>query len=355
MTSIDPALFLDQPPLVPEEITELEDLVRATLGTANDIVLVQAEAILALEAVARSVAAPGTRALNLVSGPYGGVFGGWMRESGADVTELAVPFDAVLDAEAVTAEIARVRPHIVAVVHAEAATGGSNPLHEIVAAARAADALVVVDAVASIGAEEVRADEEGIDIAVIGGQKALAGPAGVSAVSVSARAWETIDQNPVAPRGSALSLTDWREKWLRTDRTLLPGMPSWLESRALAAALRRVHAEGLHAVNDRHRRAARAAAAGAEALGLELWQRDPEGRAAVDTAIRRPADAAPVFGGILAPGDGALRGQILRLNHTGRAATLATVQDGLARLAAVGGDAAAAEEAAATAWSAPLG
>ena len=350
MTVIDPALLLDQPPLAPAELIELEKLVARTLATENDVLIVQAEAILALEAVARSVAGPGVRALNLVSGPYGGLFGEWMRQAGAAVDEISVAFDEVLDADVVAERIARSRPHVVAVVHAEAATGGSNPLREILAAAREAGALTIVDAVASIGAEPVLVDAWDVDITALGGQKALAGPAGVSAISVSERAWATIDANPAAPRGSSLSLTDARDKWLRTDRTLIPGMPSWLEARALTAALHRVHDEGLDAVNRRHRRAALAAAAGIEALGLALWQADPAGRAAVDTAVRVPdgartADAA--LGGILAHGDGVLRGRLLRINHTGRAAALEPVQDALDRLAAfVGRDGAKARAAA---------
>ena len=85
--------------------------------------------------------------------------------------------------------------------------------------------LTVVDAVAAIGAEPIAVDGWGIDVAVIGGQKALAGPAGVSAASVSDRAWRRIENNPVAPRSSTLSLLDWAEGWLRTDRSPEPRRP----------------------------------------------------------------------------------------------------------------------------------
>jgi aspartate aminotransferase-like enzyme len=354
MSMIDPTLLLDQPPLGPDELRELEQLVARTLGTSQDVVLVQAEAILALESVARSVAGPGRRVLNLVSGPYGGVMGEWMRQAGAVVDEIAAPFDEVLDADVVRTAIDATRPDVVAVVHAEAATGGSNPLRAILDAAHSAGALTIVDAVASIGAEPVEVDAWGIDVAALGAQKALAGPAGVSAVSVSARAWAEIDANAAAPRGSSLSLTDWRDRWLRTDRDLIPGMPSWLEARSLAAALRRVQGEGLSAVNERHRRAARAAAAGVQALGLSLWQRHAAGRAAVDTTVRPPDDVhvgAADVGGILALGDGALRGRLLRINHTGRAAALDPVLDALDRLAPLApGDATEARQQARAAW-----
>ncbi|HEY0214857.1 MAG TPA: aminotransferase class V-fold PLP-dependent enzyme [Cellulomonas sp.] len=334
---LDPATLLDQPPLTPAELVDLEALAARILRTTNDVLVLQAEAILTLEAVARSLAAPGRRALNIVSGPYGGVFGGWLQEGGADVTTLTVPFDQVVTPDQVAEVIDRVRPDVVAVVHAEAATGGTNPVAAIGALARQAGALTVVDAVAAVGAEPVETDAWDLDVVAIGPQKGLAGPAGVSAVSISERAWAAIDTNPGAPRRSSLSLLDQRDGWLRTDRTLIPGMPSWLESRAFAAAARRVLDEGLDAVQDRHRRSAAAAVAGARALGVEPWQEDPSGFAPVVTTLRALdvpiADAA--LGGILSRGNGPLRDRLLRVNHTGRAAALGPVLDAIDRLGAL--------------------
>lgn len=361
---IPPVNLLDQPPLTPAELTRLEELGRRVLGTRHEIAVLQAEAILALEAVARSVAGADRRVINVVTGPYGAVFGGWMREMGADVVDVVSDFDSVAATDAVATAIGEHRPEVVALVQAEAATGGTNPTAEILAVAREAGAITVLDAVAAIGAEPVPVDEWGADIVVIGGQKSLAGPAGVSLVAVSERAWQLIESTPSAPRGSSLSLLDVRENWLRTDRTLIPGLPSWLESRALIQALERVLAEGLDAVNLRHRRAAAATLAGAGALGLRPWQRDaPRGAAPVVTALRTPDASGPravldgtrvaALGGILSPGNGALRDALIRVNHVGQAASLDAVSDALTRLAgALGVEPGPARDAAAAAWSA---
>ncbi|MCU1528181.1 MAG: serine-pyruvate aminotransferase/archaeal aspartate aminotransferase [Frondihabitans sp.] len=336
--TLRPEDLLDQPPLAPSELTHLEDLARQVLATSNDVIIVQAEAILALEGVARSVGAQGRVALNVVTGPYGRVFGQWMREAGSDVIDLASEFDAVVNPDAVIAAIETHSPSVVAIVHAEAATGGTNPLGPVLRAAHEHGAVTVVDAVASIGAEPVLVDDWQIDIAVIGGQKSLAGPAGVSAVALSAAAWTLIDSTPNAPRGSSLSLLDWRDGWLRTDRSVIPGMPSWLESRALIAALERVLAEGLVATNDRHRQASVATVAGAAELGLSPWQTGGvETLAPVVTALRLPEPGAlsdGALGGIVSPGNGDLRGRLFRVNHTGRAAALDRIVDALERVAA---------------------
>ena len=88
--------------------------------------------------------------------------------------------------------------NLVSLVHAESASGILNPLPEIARLAKARGAVVVLDAVASFGGHELDIDGLGIDIAVIGPQKALAGSSGLSAVSVSEKAWRLIDR-PDAP------------------------------------------------------------------------------------------------------------------------------------------------------------
>jgi aspartate aminotransferase-like enzyme len=336
--TVFPRDLLDQKPLTPAELTQLEELSRSILATRNDIVIMQGEAILALEGVARSVGAPGRTALNVVTGPYGAIFGDWMREAGSEVIDLASEFDAVITVDAVATAIRTHKPALLAIVHAEAATGGTNPLEAILTLAREAGVVTIVDSVAAVGAEPVLVDAWGIDVAVIGGQKSLAGPAGVSAVSLSEAAWELIDATPNAPRGSSLSLLDWRDSWLRTSRRAIPGMPSWLESRAFGAALERVLDEGLSQVNDRHRRASAATIAGAAVLGILPWQTGAvETLAPVVTALRLPQSGAlgdGGLGGILSPGNGVLYNAVLRVNHTGRAARIDAVTDALERIAA---------------------
>lgn len=341
--TFDPTTLLDVPGIDAPFLAALEAQVADLLGTDDDVVLVQGEAIVLLEAVAKNVAAPGATTINVVTGPYGAIFGDWMRSAGAHVVDVVSPLDAVITVEQVRAALdAHPAASVLALAHAEAATGGTNPVAEIVALARSRGVLTVVDAVASIGAEPVTPALWGADVCVIGGQKSLAGPAGVSAASVSARTWELIDANPAALRGSTLSLTDWRDLWLRTDRTTVPGTPSVLETRALSAALDRVAAEGLDAVIARHTAAARRAREGLTAIGLTPWQRGPEGFASVVTIVAIPDDLDPVEftraaveagGGLITEGNGSLLGRVVRINHTGRQATPEAVDRALAGLA----------------------
>ncbi len=132
---------------------------------------------------------------------------------------------------------------------------------------RAHGALFMLDAVASVGAEPLLPDAWGVDLCVIGAQKAMGGPAGVSAVSVSERAWERMAANPAAPRRSYLSLLDWKERWIDGGRTALPHAPAQLEMLGLEACVARIEEEGAETVMARHASAAAATRAGALALG----------------------------------------------------------------------------------------
>ncbi|MFJ9116573.1 pyridoxal-phosphate-dependent aminotransferase family protein [Streptomyces sp. NPDC102394] len=339
--------FLDLPPLSAARFASVEDRVARLLGTEQDVVIMQGEALLPLEGAIRGTAGPGSTALNVITGPYGQTFGNWLRDCGATVIDLAVPFHTAVSAEQVRKAFAE-HPEIdfVSLVHAEAATGNTNPVAEIGEVVRERGALFYVDAVASVGAEPVLVDAWGVDLCVIGAQKAMGGPAGVSAVSVSARAWARMTANPAAPRRSYLSLLDWKERWLDGGRKVLPHAPAQLEMLALEACLDRIEAQGLEAVMGRHRAAAAATRAGAQALGggLEPYVHDAREAAPVATTLRTPAGvvaselvaralaADPALP--LAAGGGALAKEMIRVNHYGPDATPETVQGCLAALGA---------------------
>jgi aspartate aminotransferase-like enzyme len=346
--------LLDLPPLTPGEVTDLEERIAEVLGVpraSHDVALIPGEAILALEAAARSVAHPGQTAVNVVTGPYGALFGSWMRTAGAEVVDVTSPLDSVADP-------AQVRRAL-----------DEHPGATVLAEERGL--ITVVDAVASVGAEPVPFDRA--DVVAIGPQKGLAGPAGISALTVSQRAWAHIVSNPAAPRDSSLSLLDWHDRWLRSARAEIPGYLPWLEARAFAAAIDRVGDEGLANVAARHAAARVAARAGIAELGLGPWQREESAAAPIVTTVRLPesvagtsavgaspdgapttgepaapgptvgtptageliAEAAAASSGIVGPGPGPLADRLVRIVHTGRAASLDAVRRALAGLATV--------------------
>ena len=323
-------IIFDYDPLFLEKFRDLERKVGELMRSSEDIVLMQGEAVLGLEAAARALTRPGMKALNLVSGVYASWFGDWLREYGAELVEVRVPYDEAVDPDAVRQALAdNPDVELVAVVQSETPSGIHNPVAEIAPAVKEAGALLLVDAVSALGCEEVLVDEWGIDVCVVGPQKCLAGPPGMSLMSVSDAAWEAMRNNPKAPRGSFLSLLDWKDGWVDTDRTKFLYTPSVVDVNGVDSVVDQVLEEGLENCIARHQAAARAARAGVRAMGLELWPRREEYAAGCVTAVRVPEGVSRAaalqhirerYGVMLSGGYGELADKLFRLGHMGPAA-----------------------------------
>lgn len=323
-------------PLSLSEYEILNVLLSRLLSTKHAPVIIPGEAILGIEAVAAGISAPGRTILNVVTGPYGSLFGTWLERGGATVVEVRVPFDEVVTVKEIHDAIVRFRPVAISFVHAEVVTGGSNPARDILKLAREYNLITVMDSVSAVGGESLPVDEWAADFVAIGAQKALAGPNGVSAVSVSPRGWEFLESNKNAPRNSILSLLDLKPvKDGAAPLRVPPNIPA-LEARALIAALSLVEEEGLEQVIKRHELAAASTIAGIKALGIAPWQKDSRRYSTLTTAVRISGEKGLLIDrpiGIVAPGDGELFGQLLRINHFGANACRRSVEEAIKTLA----------------------
>jgi pyridoxamine--pyruvate transaminase len=317
----------DHDPVFLDAFRRTEALVGQVFRTGNEIILMQGEAILGLEAAARALVRPGMPVLNLVSGVFGKGMGYWLKAFGAQLHELETAYDDAIDPAAVAAYLDE-HPEIelLSVVHCETPSGTFNDCAAIGPIARSRGVLTLVDCVASLGGMPFDTDAWQLDVCVAGPQKCLAGPSGMSLVAVSAPAWAAIEANPAAPRASFLSLLDWRESW--HGRGQFPYTPSASEVHGVAAACDQLLAEGLSAAAARHAAAARACRAGVAAMGLRIWPAREDVAAASVTAIAMPGGldhqavrdhARARYGVMLADGQGA--GNLVRIGHMGPTAS----------------------------------
>lgn len=327
---------LDPPAFPPARYERLGRRLAAVLDAAHhDVLIVPGEAVVALEAVAREAGASGAHFLNVATSVYGRLFGEWLASAGATVTTLEPsvagrPITLEEVSDALTASGAAV----LAFVHGEAATGILNPLAGILALARACGAVTIVDAVASVGAEPLHVADGGPDIVVIGPQKALGGPAGVSAVAIDEAGWGLLRRRPDAPAFSSLSLLDIRRDWLDTSRRVVPGTPHLHDLWALEAALDALEHETLPVRIARHRLASAAARAGIDGLGMTVWSDSDQTASGLTTAFLLPSGldrgqivhvARECFGVTLAEGPAGVDPRMLRISHIGRLAGFAPV------------------------------
>jgi pyridoxamine--pyruvate transaminase len=310
-------------PLFLEQFRRTERKVAEILRTRSEIILMQGEAVLGLEAAARSLVPPDMPVLNLVSGVFGKGMGYWLRDCGAQLHEIEVPYNDVVDPAEVEHYLDD-HPEIelVAVVHCETPSGTVHDLSRIGPIARAHGALTLIDCVSSVGGMPLEADSWQLDVCVVGPQKCLGGPPGMSLISVSEAAWRAIHANPRAPRASFLSLLDWQEQWHGQGK--FPYTPSVAEIHGVEAACDVLLTKGLESSFTRHAEAARACRAGVQAMGLTLWPRTeaiaspsvtaiavPEGLS--DTQVRDHARSR--YGVMLSGGQGA--GNLVRIGHMG--------------------------------------
>jgi aspartate aminotransferase-like enzyme len=314
---------------------------REICRTQGDVLLFTASGTGAFESAVANLVSPGEPHLVVSAGNFGERWADMTAAYGADVDRLRYAWGEIPDADDVRSRLSDRPAKAVWVVHSETSTGVVSDVRAIAAAASELGALVVVDAVSSLGAVPCETDAWGLDVVVSGSQKALMTPPGLGLAAVSGRAAAAVGSSP-------RYYFDWertRKAQAKLDAAFTPAVSLVT---GLDVALGLLLDEGLEAVFDRHLRLGRACRAGAKAMGLELFSPDDD-RSAVVTAIRTPegTDATEVvtglrdrFGMTIANGQSDLKGKIFRIGHIGWfdvfdiAAALAAVELVLADLGA---------------------
>src|SRR5207253_11413629 len=155
----------------------------------------------------------------------------------------------------------------------ETSTGLSKPMAEIAKVVKSHDAFLIVDGITAVGGLENQMDAWGIDALVMGSQKCLAAPAGLSAVALSKRAYDSLHSDT----SFYTNLKAHVDALAKQDTPYTPAVPLFL---AFREALRMLKEEGLENRIARTRRLAEAARAGVDALALRVY---PDRRFASNT------------------------------------------------------------------------
>ncbi|HXF36709.1 MAG TPA: alanine--glyoxylate aminotransferase family protein [Actinomycetota bacterium] len=309
-------------PAFGELLRGIVDRLRQVYRTRNDVLVLTSSGTGGLESAVANLFSPGDRVVVPVAGYFGERFARIASAYGLDVHRIDYAWGRAVDPADVEAALAEAPAKGVLVQHSETSTGVVHDVEAIARVARAAGALVVVDAVSSLGAVPFDCDGWGIDAAVGGSQKALSASPGVAFVAVSPAAWEAAER-ATSPR----FYFDWRayRASFQLPSPESPWTPAVHVLMGLAAALDLYLAEGVEAALARHERLSRAVKEAVRALGLDLFGEHPERGWAV-TAVRAPegidgdelvARVRRDHRVILAPGQGPLKGKVFRIGHLG--------------------------------------
>jgi len=309
--------------------TETTDILKDIFHTKGDVFLLVSSGTGGVEAAIGSLFATNQKIIVTVNGFFGQRIATIARHRGLEVILVQSPWGEPIDPITVRTVIQdnRSAAGLVA-VHHETSTGVLNPVKDIGALCKEFGLPFVVDAVSSLGGEELFMDAWGIDICITSSNKCLESLPGLAPIAVSSHAWDIIDRNKTSPNGWYLNLGVWREyaqNW--ADWHPYPVTMATSNVRALRVALDLFMTESLEGRIARYRDVSSFFRRGLKELGFELYV-DGDYAASVMTAVRshpqidttrlitalKEKDNIRIAGGL-----GEISGTIFRVAHMGKA------------------------------------
>ncbi len=251
-------------------LDELSDLLRQVFRTEEGLAIaLPGTGSAGMQAGLNSLLEPGDTVVICSCGYFGERMADMAERLGANAVVLRGEWGEPFPPEMLAEELDRQdKVKLVAVVHAETSTGVLQPLDEIAGLAKAHGALLMVDAVTSLGGSELAFDDLGIDYAYSCSQKCLGAPPGIGPVAVGPRALEVIESRTTKPPSWYLDLGLIAKYWGPEHVYHHTAPVSMILG--LREALRIVLEEGLESRVARHQRNSAALRAGVSALGLDF-------------------------------------------------------------------------------------
>lgn len=315
-------------------MTDIQVLLRRVFSTTNHFTIaVSGTGSAGMEAAVINVVEPGDAVIVGINGVFGTRLATVVERCGGKAIRLEVPWGQVIEPDTITAALQRFSPvKAVVLVHAETSTGAWQPLEPISALCRAYNALLIVDAVTSLGGIPVEVDRWGIDVCYSATQKCLSCPPGLAPLTLNERALSAVKNRRSPCQSWYLDLSLIADYWTEHNRAYHHTAPISMNY-ALREALRLIEEEGLPARFARHQLNSRALLAGLMALGLDPLP-PPDRRLPTLLCVTIPThiDEAAVrsqllerFGIEIGGGLGTLKGKVWRIGLMGESSTEANV------------------------------
>ena len=260
---LDPVFF--------QVMDEVCAMLRQVFHTDNQVTMpISATGTGAMETACVNILERGDTAIVCRNGYFGVRLADIAQRCGANTIMVDSPWGEPADLNALEDALnANPGARMVGLVHAETSTGALTPVQDAIALAHRHGALVVVDAVTSLGSHEVRVDDWDIDVCYSASQKCLGAPPGLAPISFSPRAMATIDARSSKVESFYFNLQGVAEYWNQTQRVYHHTSPITM-TYAMRESLRMMMEEGIAERHARHARVAGGLRAGLTAMGLEL-------------------------------------------------------------------------------------
>lgn len=302
LRSMSAPLIGQYDPAMTAYMTETMGLYRTVFDTDNEqTFLVDGTSRAGIEAALVSLITPGDRVLVPVFGRFGQLLEEIAERCGAEVHTIHAEWGTVFSAEQIEEAVRTVRPAVLALVQGDTSTTMNQPLEHIGEICRRYDVLFYADVTASLGGNDFRFDDWGLDAATAGLQKCLAGPSGSAPISLSPKAADAINSRTHIEAGLRTGSTAGAGARIASNYfDLAMIMAYWSEARlnhhteatsmlyAARECARLLVEEGMDRAVARHRLHGSAMLAGVQGLGLEVFG-DSEHRMNNVVAVGIPA------------------------------------------------------------------
>ena len=291
--------------------------------TENDVLVLTVSGTGAMEAGIINFLSPGDRVLVGCNGKFGDRWALMSAAFGLEVDKITADWGKPLDTEQFREKLAadtEKKIKAVIITHSETSTGVLNDLETINRHVKEhGEALMIVDAVTSLGAVNIPIDAWGIDVVASGSQKGYMIPPGLGFVSVSPKAWEAY-KTAKLPR-FYLDLGAYKKAAAKNSNPFTPPVNLVV---ALQVALRMMQKEGLESIFARHQRLMRATRDAVKALSLPLFAPDEAASPAITAVAPVSVESEQIrsvmkkrFDIALAGGQDDFKGKIFRIGHLG--------------------------------------
>ena len=262
--------------------------------TTNDVLILTVSGTGAMEAGIINFLSKGDRVLVGDNGKFGERWVEVCQAYGINAEVIKAEWGKALDPEEFRVKLeADTNKEIKAVIitHSETSTGVLNDLVAINRHVKAHEkALIIVDAVTSLGAMNVPIDELGLDVVGSGSQKGYMIPPGLGFVAVSPKAWEAY-KTANLPR-FYLDLGKARKDAAKNSTPFTTSVNMVM---ALQASLEMMQREGLENIFARHLRHREATRAAMKALNLGLLAPDDAASASITSVVDLELGCSSIF------------------------------------------------------------
>lgn len=250
----------------------LQKLLKIVFCTECPVLPLASSGTGAAEAAITNLCAPHSKAIILANGRFATRWNAMMHTFGVEVVEVSAEWGCTIDEEQLRTTLLQ-HPDATCVwmVHTETSTGVRMDIARLAHIVHQhSNALVCVDAVTSLGAEECRMDKWGLDVVISASQKALMMPPGLAFVALSERAWQQAET-------LRLPTFYWnlREALVRLYHGTTPWTPPVTLLAGLEQALLMIETEGIEQVWQRHALMGAAMRCGLQALGIRVFGSPP--------------------------------------------------------------------------------